>query len=52
MIRNFGELIENLKECETYIGHVLVKNSLSNSFQDGREKPNSEIGRLLDNCMS
>lgn len=24
MIRNFGELIENLKECETYIDRVIV----------------------------
>ena len=27
MIRNFGELIENLKECENYIDRVLVSNN-------------------------
>ena len=35
MIRNFDELIYNLKECEHYIDNVL----------EGKEKGDPEVGR-------
>mmetsp|Transcript_17442 Transcript_17442/g.16646 ORF Transcript_17442/g.16646 Transcript_17442/m.16646 type:complete len:165 (+) Transcript_17442:465-959(+) len=42
MIRNFNEVIKNLKECESYIQKVV----------DGDIKGDPEIGRALNDCMS
>ena len=42
MIRNFDELIYNLKECENYIDNVLAD----------KEKGDPEVGRQLNTCMS
>ena len=35
MIRNFGELIENLKECEHYIDSVIVSIKARSSISIG-----------------
>lgn len=40
--KNFGELIANMKDCEEFIDDVLA----------GRQENRSDLGRLLDKCMS
>lgn len=40
-LKNFNEVIENLKECEAFIEGVI----------NGDHAGDSELGRLLDDCM-
>ena len=42
MIRNFEELIYNLKECEDHIDRII----------EGKEKGEAEVGKQLYSCMS
>jgi predicted transcriptional regulator len=41
MIKNFEEVIDNLKECDAYIQEVL----------DGKRKGDSRLGRMMDDCL-
>lgn len=39
--KNFGEVIKNLNECDSYVQSVL----------DGTTEGDSELGRALDDCL-
>lgn len=41
MIKNFEEVVENLKECDSYIQEVL----------DGKRQGDSKLGRMMDDCL-
>lgn len=41
MLKNFEEVIDNLKECEEYIQEVI----------DGKRPGDSELGRMMDDCL-
>lgn len=41
MLQNLSKLIDNLQDCEDYIGDVLAK----------KEIPDPEIGRLINKCL-
>lgn len=41
LLKNFKEVIDNLKDCEFYIQNVI----------NGKQQSDSAIGRLLDDCM-
>lgn len=41
MIKNFEEVVENLKECDDYIQEVL----------DGKRPGDSQLGRMMDDCL-
>lgn len=42
MLKNFGKLIENLSDCETYIQSII----------DGNQDADPEIGHLLNQALS
>lgn len=44
-------MIDNLKDCDSYIQNVIVSNTLY-LFQNGSEPGDSSIGRLLQECMT
>jgi hypothetical protein len=41
MIKNFEEVVDNLKECDEYIQEVL----------DGKRPGDSQLGRMMDDCL-
>lgn len=40
--KNFKEVVDNLRDCESYIQQIL----------DGNQTGNASVGRLLDECMT
>lgn len=41
MVKNFEEVVDNLKQCEDYINEVL----------EGKRVGDSKLGRMMDDCL-